>query len=582
VVELRPYQEECVAAHWRYLRCDDGNPLFVVPTAGGKSHIIAAFLQRSIESWPSTRAIVLTHVKELIEQNHDKFVQHVGAFAPVGIYSAGIGSRDTHDRVIFAGIQSMYERARELGHFDLALIDEAHLIPKKGEGRYLTYLAALREINPRVRVLGYTATHYRLDGGYLHRGEGRIFTDVAYEIPIERLVREGFLSPLVSKRPNAGIIDTSGIATQNGDFKRDDLETAANRPGAVEAAVEEIVRYGREQNRRAWLLFACGIDHARAIALELARHEISWRFVSGKTPKDEREQAVQDFKASRFTALVNVGVFTTGFDAPNVDLLGFLRPTQSTGLYVQIMGRGMRLSPATGKKDCLVLDFGGNIERHGPVNRVKPKRESSDGEPPIKVCPACASYVMAGVRTCPDCGFEFSAPESRGPVHERVATDLRPLDMEPAVPVCVDVDEVYYRRHEGRDGKPPTFRADYMCGMRFFSEFVCLEHGGFALRKAQRWWLEHSSLRGTKIPANVLDALGRIEELRCPLQIEVKRDGKYERVARVRWTGRAPSVNPGAERLGFAHSPSGAELERLRSNEEALQRLRGELDETPF
>jgi DNA repair protein RadD len=549
LIELRDYQTECLAAHWSYFQEHEGNPLFVVPTAGGKSHIIAEFLRLSLAAWPTTRAIVLTHVKELIEQNHDKVVRHMGALAPVGIYSAGIGRRDTDDPILFAGIQSMYQRAEELGWFDLVLVDECHLIPKRGEGRYRTYLDALREINPNVRVLGYTATHYRLDGGYLHKGDGRIFTDVAYEITIERLVKSDppYLSELVAKQPLAGVIDTAGVHTATGDFKKDELEAAA-MASEVEAAVDEMIRLATEQQRKYWLVFACGIDHARRVCEALTLRGVTNRLVIGTTKKAEREVIIDGFKRGSFTCLVNVGVLTTGFDAPLVDLLGLMRPTQSTGLYVQIMGRGMRLSPETGKRDCLVLDYGGNVERHGPVNRVKPKKKGNGEAMVVKVCPACQSYVAAACRTCPICGFEFPPPESHE-AHDRTASDLKPMDWDAPKPRRLDVTSVFYRLHE-KVGKPPSLRVDYLCGMRTFSEWICLQHGGYAQTKAERWWLGHTKDHTRPIPGTVLEALERKRELRCPASIDVikeEADGKFERVVRCYWPEQSAEIDGGPE-----------------------------------
>ena len=564
MVELRDYQEECLAAHWDYFQRSDGNPLFVVPTGGGKSHIIATFLQRSIEAWPKTRAIVITHVKELIEQNHDKYVLHNGAFSSVGIYSAGMRRRDVYDQVIFAGIQSMYQRAEELGSFDLVLVDESHLIPKKGFGRYRQYFDDLKKINPNVRVCGYTATPYRLNGGLLYEGRGRIFTDVAYDVPIERLVKEGYLSNIVAKRPRKGLIDTRSVTTATGDFKKDELEQAALKSD-VDAAMREAVEVGA--GRKRWLIFACGIKHAEEISACLAGLGVRNRMVIGSTPKDEREAIIAGFKAGDFTALVNVGVLTTGFDAV-VDLLIVLRPTQSTGLYVQIYGRGMRIDGSSGmtigKTDCLALDYGGNVERHGPINKVKPKRAAADGEAPVKVCPTCMTYLSSGALTCPECGHKFPERVSLGGSHERLASELQPLEFGPSKDkgVWVEVSTIHYRLHQKAD-KPPSMRVDYMCGMRIYSEWICFEHKGFASRAAAIWWNKRSSVVG-EIPATVDEALERQYQLKVPSEVKVIPDGKYERVSQFRWEQSA-EVDTSAEGSCAKDNRNGDQLQSSES-----------------
>jgi DNA repair protein RadD len=527
---LRDYQEECVAAHYDYFaRNARGHPLFVVPTGGGKSLIIAEFIKRTLDAWPDQRVLVLTHVKELIAQNFEEFCDHVGAspWSPgrhvAGIYSAGLRRRDTDQSVLFAGIQSIYRRADELGHFDLVLIDEAHLVPKKGLGRYRSYLEALERINPAVKVCGYTATHYRLDGGYLHIGDGRIFTDVAYEVRLETLVEAGHLVPLVAKAVE-NPIDTSSVATSRGDFVLSQLEEAAL--DVVNDAVFEAVMTAAMHDRRHWLFFASGIEHAKAIASCLFDQGIDVATIFGDTPREEREKTVKRFRDGKLTALVNVGVLTTGFNAPRCDLMAVMRPTQSTALYVQIMGRGMRTFP--GKTNCLVLDYGENVMRHGPINKVRPKKHGG-GEAPAKECPECKSIVALGVKQCPECGYLWPwEPPTRS--QTRKAETLAPFDPNAHKPRVYVVDSVHYREHN-KPGKPTSLRVDYQCGMRMISDWVCLEHGGYATRKACDWWQRNGG--AAPIPYTTAEALKRAGELDDPVAIEVVDDGKYERVRRV-------------------------------------------------
>jgi len=543
-LELRPYQEECVQAHFTWFANNpEGNPLFVVPTGAGKSLIIAEFVRRSLEAWPSCRFVVPTHVKELVQQNYDEFVGHWGGglFCPVGIYSAGLGRRDARERVVFANIQSIYGRAEELGPFDLVLVDEAHLVPKTGEGRYRTYFEALRAINPRVRVCGYTATHYRLDGGYLHKGDDAMFTAVAYEVRLEDLVPE-YLCPLVAKAPKEGQVDLAGVRTEAGEFKADDLE-AASLP-CTEAAVDEVVELG--QHRKAWLFFATTIRHAELVVSALADHGIEARAVFGDTPADERASVVRAFRDGDLRAIVNVGVLTTGFNAPRCDLIAMLRATQSASLYVQICGRGMRKFP--GKTDCMLLDFGGNVQRHGPINKVRPRPRGEGGGVLARLCPECDMLVALGALVCP-CGHVFTRPcplcDEQVPLrtrtcphcgyesvreHEPTASDLAPWDPGANEPTVCRVSSWNLRRHEKPD-RPPSVRVDYYCGMKTYSEWVCPEHGGYAARKAGGWWTDHGG--AAPLPSTVDDLLARAkEEIRQPAAIEVVLDGEYDRVSR--------------------------------------------------
>lgn len=529
-LQLRDYQEECVQAHYDFFeKRTEGNPIFVVPTGGGKSLIMAEFIRRTLHAWPETRILVATHVKELIEQNHDEFLAHWDGdkvFPPCGIYSASVGKRDTQAQVLFAGIQSIWNKVEVFGAFDLVLIDEAHLVPKRGLGRYRSYLDALAELNPKVRVCGYTATPYRLDGGYLYEGEGRIFTHVAYTVRVEMLIERGYLAPLAAKKTEHEI-DVSRVGTTAGDFKVGQLEAVATEGDATEDAVDEMVAVARAEDRHHWLVFAIGRDHAAKIRERLDHHGIENRAVFGTTGKGERFETTRDFKEGRLQCLVNVGVLTTGFNAPRCDLMAVMRPTQSAALYVQIMGRGMRTFP--GKEDCLVLDYGGNVERHGPINRVRPKKKGNgknDGIVPMKVCPECETFVELGTPECPSCGFEWSAGEISAE-HERVASVLSPIDMEAGKPQRLRVSRMFFRRHT-KPGSPDSLRVDFLCGMRTITDWVCVEHEGFAGRKAVGWWSRFGG--AAPAPSTVDEALERQSEISQPSAIDVVPDGNYERV----------------------------------------------------
>ena len=400
-MQLRPYQIAALAAIPQYFEQHSGNPLIVVPTAGGKSLIMAAFVQDVLRQWPDERILIVTHVKELIGQNHDELLR-LWPWAPAGIYSAGLNWRDTQVQILLCGIQSVHRRAYAIQRADLVLIDEAHLIPRSADTMYRRFLDDLIAINPRLKVIGLTATHYRLDSGLLHEGDDALFTHIAYEISVRTLINDGWLAPLVGKR-TATQLDVSGVGTRGGEFIAGELERAVDKDPVTRAAIDEIVKYGAD--RHAWLLFCAGVDHARHVRDEVRKRGFSCETISHKTPKDERDDIIASFKAGEVRALASMNILTVGFNATAVDLIAMLRPTKSTGLYVQMAGRGTRLSP--GKTDCLVLDFAGNIMRHGPIDCVKPHRpgNGNGGEAPAKVCPECDTIVAAATLECPDCGY---------------------------------------------------------------------------------------------------------------------------------------------------------------------------------
>ncbi|WP_444452938.1 DEAD/DEAH box helicase [Rhodobacter capsulatus] len=528
MLTLRPYQQAAITAIYGYFQTHTGNPLVVIPTAGGKSLVMASFIEGVLKAWPDQRILIVTHVRELIAQNHAEMIG-LWLDAPSGIYSAGLGKREAQARILFAGIQSIHRRAAEIGHTDLVLIDEAHLIPGKSSTMYRRFLDTLKAINPALKVIGLTATPFRLDCGMLHEGQNALFTDIAYEAPVRELIDAGYLSPLVSKQP-ATRLDVSKVGTRAGDFIARDLAAAVDQDAITRAAVTEIIEHGCD--RKSWLAFCSGVEHARHVAEEFGRQGISCRTIFGDTPMDERDAILAAFKRGEIRALASMGVLTTGFNAPGVDLIALLRPTQSAGLYVQMVGRGTRLAP--GKENCLVLDFAGNVRRHGPIDLVRPKRpgDGGGGEAPTKVCPECDSIIALSATECPDCGYVFPAREVK------IAPTAATLPVLSPKQQWLPVTGVSYSRHDKAGGRP-SLKVTYSCGLASYSEWVCLEHQGYARQKAAQWWRKRAP--GCPVPLSVAEALAQTSRLARPSDISVRPSGRYLEISGYRF---APCAHP--------------------------------------
>ena len=377
-MELRNYQRAAIDGLYRFWDDGGGNALLDVPTGAGKSFIAAAFFQEAIENWGDTRILSVTHVKELIKQNYEELLT-IWPWAPCGIYSAGIGQRDTWSQIIFCGIASVYRRAHEFGEIDLLIVDEAHLIPNNSSTMYRQFIQQLQAANPAIKIVGLTATPFRLDSGRLDSGEEALFDGVAYSVSVRALIDDGYLAPLVSKGMDT-VIDLTDVKKRGGEYVTGDLQRACDKTAITEAAITEIEAYG--QDRKGWLIFCTGVEHAQHVAQSIEYRGYSAKTITAYTPKAERDEIVADYKAGKIRALASVGVLTTGFNAKHVDLIAFLRPTLSTGLYIQMSGRGMRTFP--GKTNCLVLDFAGNVRRHGPVDDPEIKEPGKgDGEAPV-------------------------------------------------------------------------------------------------------------------------------------------------------------------------------------------------------
>lgn len=498
---LRPYQQAAIDAVYEHLRTRDDNPCAVIPTAGGKTPIMATICRDAVVQW-NGRVLILAHVKELLEQTADK-LRAVCPDVDFGIYSAGLKRRDTNNPIIVAGIQSVYRRACELEAFDLVMVDEAHLIPLDGDGMYRQFLADAKVVNPNLRVIGFTATPFRLKSGSICTPDG-FLNHVCYEVGVRELIRDGFLCPLVTKAGRSKA-DTTDLHIRGGEFIADEVESLMDQENLVQAACSEIVEYTSERN--ACLIFASGVQHGQHIVETLQRdHGIQCGFVTGESSTSERDETLARFKAGQLKYLCNVNVLTTGFDAPHIDCVALLRPTMSPGLYYQMVGRGFRLHLS--KQNCLVLDFGGNVLRHGPVDQIKvTQREGGNGQAPAKECPECQAVIAAGFASCPQCGFVFPPPERQK--HDGKASEEGILSGQ-VTTTKYPVHEVRYGVHFKRgadEDAPRTLRVDYRVGWNEYkSEWICLEHSGYAGGKAVAWWKRRS-------PDPVPDSIERAVEI---------------------------------------------------------------------
>lgn len=523
-MKLRDYQQESIDSIYSYFSHNAGNPIVVAPTGAGKSVIIAKFCEGVVSRWPEQRILMLTHVKELVAQNFEKLTT-VWPEAPAGINAASLKRRDTDENIIFASVQSVYKKWENLGRFDLVLVDECHLIPNGGEGMYNKLLAGLRKFNSKLKVIGYTASPYRMKSGHLI-GEKTLFTDIAYEIKIKTLIDRGYLCKVVPKATKTEL-DVSGVKMRGGEYIAGELENAVDNDVINKSAVQEIIEYG--QDRKSWLVFCTGVSHAHHICDELQSNGITAKVVTGETPQAERDKTINDYKAGHIRALVNVNVLTTGFDAPETDLLACLRPTKSTGLWVQMIGRGMR--PAPGKENCLVLDFAENTAEHGPIDAVdiKAKKQNDEpGEAPVKICPECDTYLHAAAIECIECGYEFPPQEPK--IKPKASTaQLLSFEEKPNLIAITRIDLSIHKKA----GKPDSLRADLYSGLfHVCPDFLCLDHGGYAADKAISRFKQYFGHYPNGNVKQVFDSFDK-PAVDVSLQVKTTKNGRYTNVTAV-------------------------------------------------
>jgi DNA repair protein RadD len=468
MLEPRPYQIEAVNSVFEYFRDGGKSGLVVVPTGGGKSLIQTMIIKPLIENQKDMRILALTHKKELIEQN-EKELLNDWPEAPTGVFSAGLKRKELKAQILFAGIQSIHKHVHKIHPPPrLLLIDECHLMSHKDSTMYGKTFQTLKLMNPEIKIIGLTATPFRLDSGWLHTGEDAIFERIIYDVKIPHLINNGWLCRPTAKHTKTEI-DVSSVAHRGGDFLSTDLQKTMMDGDNTPHAVAEIIEKGKD--RKKWLIFCTGVAHAEQVKEELEKSGVESNLVTGSTPRSDRDSIVEEFRKNEKGVLINVEVFTTGFNVPDVDLLAMLRPTESPGLYLQMIGRGMRIAP--GKKDCLVLDFAGNVMRHGPVDAVIIRDKSENkglGEPPAKECPDCYSIIHAGFKECPDCGYLF--PEAP-PMIAKTASE-KALLQEDQEPIIFEVQKTEFSIHE-KPGKPPSVKVTYYCGINTVSQWIAPE-----------------------------------------------------------------------------------------------------------
>jgi DNA repair protein RadD len=393
-LKLRDYQQETLDKLLLWLSKNRvGDPCIDLPTGSGKSVVIAGFCLMLHES--SKRVLVLCRQKELVQQNAERLSQLSGGKLSVGIYCAGLGCKDTTQDVIFATVQSVTKNIHDLGAIHAILVDEAHQIPAKSDSQYGHVISEVRKYQPKCRLIGLTASPYRTSSGLIY-GEGKIFTDCAHAVTLKEMLDREYITKWVLP-DSLTQVDVSNVKLKGSDYDIDELSEAFIEK--VEDNAAEILAHTADRKRV--LVFATSIAHARALHMLLGAHSPT-NVITGNDHASKRDSTIRAFKqpANRRMFLINVGVLTTGFDAPNIDSVVICRATKSAGLFYQILGRGMRLSE--GKDDFLVLDFGGNFEEHGDPCDLNFGRKN-ENEKRI-VCPSCEHLALAEDARCSQCG----------------------------------------------------------------------------------------------------------------------------------------------------------------------------------
>lgn len=384
--KLRSYQTEAVEATLAHFRTEKSPAVITLPTGAGKSLVIAELARIALG-----RVLILAHVRELVEQNHLKYISF-GIEA--GIFSAGLNRKDIIQKVIFGSIQSIARASEEFFQdFSLIVIDECHRVSTEGETQYFQVIEKLQKANPDICILGLTATPYRLGFGWIYEynvpkkrrvtEQNRFFKKCIFDISTRSMIKNNYLTPPVKIDSPIASYDFSSLKLQNSHYVISQIEALLKDQRRITPIIiKNIVELSKD--RQGVMIFTSSVNHAKEIMQSLPPYVSA--LVVGETADHDRDEIIQAFKEKKLKFLVNVSVLTTGFDAPHVDVIAILRPTESASLYQQIIGRGLRLSP--GKSNCLILDYTGqNHDIYSPA--IEDEKPHSQAVHVDVICPAC-------------------------------------------------------------------------------------------------------------------------------------------------------------------------------------------------
>lgn len=533
-IVLRDYQQKAVDSVFDYWKNGNSNPLILTPTGTGKSLIVAGIIKQCFDKFgfeKMSKILVITHCKELIEQDYDACMNYWNG-CPSGIYSASVGRKEHIPKVIFCGVQSIRKKIELFGKVNLCIIDEAHLIPKKATSSYQTVFNELKKINPKMKIIGLTATDGRTDvGSVLNCG---IFDGISLDLTdydsFEMFFKRGMLCLPITKSPNFKF-NLDGLHTRMGDFITEELSKAFDNDHVTHMALEESLQLSKDRNKI--MIFAIDREHCKHIVEYLENKGEKATMVDGTLDKKEREQRIKDFKNGNYRFMVNIAILATGFDEKAIDCLIFLRPTQSRSLWVQAVGRGLRPHPS--KENCLVLDFGRNIERLGAINeRLESKSDKKsngkgNGQTPVKVCPECMTYNSTRAISCINCGYEFpkntklmEQASIQEILRKRKANESREYD----------VSKVTYAKIQTKNGVQVL--VTYYCGIQTVAkDWVNLSTQVPHLKDIATMWVA-TRLKTDKFPRDCQEllVLGKTNKLKEPKSILVQNINGYNRIVK--------------------------------------------------
>jgi DNA repair protein RadD len=514
--QLRDYQQTGVDEIRAHFASGISRVCYQLPTGGGKTITFAYITTAAVVK--GSRVLILVHRIELIEQ----IAATLARFGvPYGVIAAGC-SATPEAPVQVASVQTLVNR--EVGDFDLVVVDESH---HAVAASWRTVLDAL----PNSKVLGVSATPERLDG----KGLGDVFNTLVIGPTMRWLIDNGYLAPYVAFGPKKAP-DLRRIKVTAGDYNTAALADAMSDRLIIQSAVDE---YRRICDGAPALVFSVNLDHSRLVAKAFSEAGYRAAHVDGTTPKDERKDAIAALGGGRIQVLSNCQLFDEGLDVPGVVAAILLRPTMSVARYLQMVGRALR----PGKPRAFILDHAGCVAAHGLPDDAREwslegreKEERDKYRDRSRQCESCGAFSPYTATHCRECGHAFPVREKAQPEKIDVPSSLVEIKPAPALSPAqprepqarwVPIDSLSAYPH-AKPGKMPTLRLQYRSSNATYYEWLALEHSGYGRDVAVRKW---QRLGGRlPVPTTVAEALSRRHELATPDAIFVQRNGSYWQV----------------------------------------------------
>lgn len=493
--------------------------LCVLPTAGGKTEIFIAIIQKAISLKPDFKCVVILNKVSLLRQTKRRIEKALPGIA-VSVFSGTEQEKDLSGQVIVATIQSIYDT--KIDGINSAIIDECHNIGSE-DGRYQKFL----ELNKheKFKTIGFTATPYRANDGHIY-GEDKFFKKIAFRLPMKELIDEGFLVKPILKKPDEQF-DTKDLKIKMGDYDQVELSRLVSDDYKISRQINDAI--SRLKDRK-YVVWSCvNIEHCEKVFNALKDRGESVFRIHSKMSDEERTSSTNGFETSG-RHLVFVTIVSEGYDFPAIDAIVLMRPTRSPVMYVQVVGRGLRLSKD--KTDCLVLDYGQIVESLGPVDdpkvRKKGERNRSTGDGPklVKLCETCGSYSPPAAKFCEDCGAQFPGVTKNLDTKASVSGDILGGKTKPRT---VQVASVRFDKYVSKNGNM-CLRVEYrptgFLGLPIYEYFSWNHEIGY--KNMQKRMVELDAEIAKNIEDQVEQTPGRI-----PHSIEVISENGYDKIKKL-------------------------------------------------